>query len=362
MGLFSDKKKEQKLNEEKRVELLRKISEENNSNDQKLNDEKMHLQDQINTLVKKESELEGILVDVEGSLFDTNFRYKFFLDEDNNYCFLCHLAGFVTREIDGMKQIVDKSFFILKKDDYICTYLNDSTQWYEVDEYAGELETVILPIKIKFTEKSNQHNNIIITIKNFGKDLLKFSTLLERLNPKNSYDFMEIQKDSFQIIVENGDGFLANSLYQIYRKDNELIFIRPVKSEYPTDVTKIRVVRLSIDEIMYYKSEGVLRYEQQLSGGGGMGINYGGALVGGILFGNAGAIIGSRRNEEIKDIKSETVTHDTRMLILVVRRENKIFQIRLSIGAELALDWLLPDKQYDYVIQKRRFMYEKMRT
>ncbi|MFR5151161.1 MAG: hypothetical protein ACLTER_17910 [Ruminococcus sp.] len=60
------------------------------------------------------------------------------------------------------------------------------------------------------------------------------------------------------------------------------------------------MVELEVGDILYYKSEGALRYEQQLSGGGGMGINYGSAVIGGLLFGQAGAMIGSRRKEEVK--------------------------------------------------------------
>ena len=83
-----------------------------------------------------------------------------------------------------------------------------------------------------------------------------------------------------------------------------------------------------------------------------MGINYGSAILGGLLFGQAGAVIGSRQNEEVKNIESRTIEHDTRLITLAIKVDGNSYQIGFDINSELAFDWLIPEKQYDYVIQK----------
>ena len=124
-------------------------------------------------------------------------------------------------------------------------------------------------------------------------------------------------------------------------------------------VHTVRVAEIGVDEIVYYKSGGSIRYEQMISGSGGGENSYSGAIVGGLLFGSAGAIIGSRAKETKTEISSTTVTHDTRVLILCIKRNSVMYTISLSLEAEQVLDWLIPEKQYDYVVQKRREMYER---
>ena len=82
-------------------------------------------------------------------------------------------------------------------------------------------------------------------------------------------------------------------------------------------------------------------------------------VIGGLLFGQAGAMIGSRRKEEVKEIESRTIAHDTRVISVAFRKNGRIYQVGFDINSELAFDWLIPEKQYDYVIQKRREQYEK---
>ena len=97
-----------------------------------------------------------------------------------------------------------------------------------------------------------------------------------------------------------------------------------------------------------------------ISGGGGNETSYGGAIVGGLLFGAAGAIIGSQKNEEKISVSSTTVEKDTRIVVLVIKVDTTVYQIACEQTAEGIFDWIIPDKQYNYVIQKRREMYESM--
>jgi hypothetical protein len=187
------------------------------------------------------------------------------------------------------------------------------------------------------------------------------SDFFQGMEIKNYYNIIDMPADSFPVKVENGMGYFANNVYHMMRKDNSLIFARDAITKYYTSTSGyVCILEVPLEEILYYKCEGSLRYEQQISGGGGMGINYGGAVIGGLLFGSAGATIGSRKNEEIQKVESKTITHDTRIVMLVMRKKDMIYKISFDINAECAFDWLIPDKQYDYVIQKRREMYENI--
>jgi hypothetical protein len=121
----------------------------------------------------------------------------------------------------------------------------------------------------------------------------------------------------------------------------------------------IDVTEIGIDEIVYYRSEGSLKYEQIVSGGGGASTSYKGAIVGGLLFGATGALIGSRANETKTEISMGTVTYDDRILMLNILRDYHPYSVSLSLDAEDILAWLIPEKQYNYVIQRRREMYEE---
>lgn len=181
--------------------------------------------------------------------------------------------------------------------------------------------------------------------------------ILENIHWRNFFNVIDIPEENFNVKVINGDKFLGNYKYIIMRKNDSLILTRASTSGW--DGRYVTIVEINIKDVLYYKAEGALRYEQQLSGGGGMGINYGSAILGGLLFGQAGAVIGSRQNEEVKNIESRTIEHDTRLITLAIKVDGNSYQIGFDINSELAFDWLIPEKQYDYVIQKRREQYEK---
>ena len=71
-----------------------------------------------------------------------------------------------------------------------------------------------------------------------------------------------------------------------------------------------------------------VEYTTRVSGGGGGGSSVGGAIVGGLIAGDAGAVIGSRKQTEA--IKSEVVTHDSRKTIIRYYKDNQIFAITYS--------------------------------
>lgn len=104
------------------------------------------------------------------------------------------------------------------------------------------------------------------------------------------------------------------------------------------------VSSIPIKDIKFYAMEGELSYSTRTSGGG---VNVKGAVGGGLLFGDAGAIIGSRAGTEIR---SETLTHDNRSIIICYVRDGqehtedlKSFDPDKTLAA---LRELLPGKDY----------------
>lgn len=82
---------------------------------------------------------------------------------------------------------------------------------------------------------------------------------------------------------------------------------------------------IPVSNIQYFSAEGDVQYTTRISGGGGGGSTITGAIVGGLLAGEAGAIVGSRK--KVNEIKSESITHDSRNTLIRYYRENELLTI-----------------------------------
>lgn len=111
---------------------------------------------------------------------------------------------------------------------------------------------------------------------------------------------------------------------------------------------------IPLNSIVYYQDKGDIAYSTSVSGGGGSSksMSLGGAAIGGLLFGEAGAIVGSRAGTgmHINEIHSETIEHDNRYVVLRYRDEKKDnVDLHLSYDCYDALNKLIPDKEYSYI-------------
>ena len=190
-------------------------------------------------------------------------------------------------------------------------------------------------ICIQFT--SDNGDPVIFNVENNSKNIDPMSTFFSTIGVKNYSNIIDLPEDTFSISVDRGSRFLGDgSTYLIFRNNGELIFLRP-ESE---DTGYVNITEAGIDEIRFYKQEGAVHYEQSISGSGGAKNSYGGAIVGGLLFGTAGAMIGSRKNETPVNISSTTIEHDSRVVILSIKRKNRSFNISFPMMAEGIFDWL----------------------
>lgn len=104
-----------------------------------------------------------------------------------------------------------------------------------------------------------------------------------------------------------------------------------------------------LDSIKYYRLIGEKFSTTEISGGGGGGSSIKGAIIGGVIAGDAGAIIGSRK--KVEEIKSHTVIHDEQSVLLYDRNLNQV--VRFNSTVYDIFSRLIPEKDYDVVIQEK---------
>ena len=143
---------------------------------------------------------------------------------------------------------------------------------------------------------------------------------------------------------------------KIVKKEDELII-------YPTNVehnVEFKVLKIKLEDIEYFKSDGEKYREQQISGGGSTGINIGGAILGGIIAGDAGMIIGGQR--KVEEIQSTTITHDNRKTKVSYFEGKKRNTLYFSFEDLEYFQDTIPEKEYDIVNTKRKNEYIKEDT
>ena len=131
---------------------------------------------------------------------------------------------------------------------------------------------------------------------------------------------------------------------QIDYSYKEYIRVREKKDPLINDDISLR--KIPINNIEYFGIQGEERYETKIETTN-KGINATGALVGGVLAGEAGAAIGSQYGKNT--ISSRTIHHDDRICELIYKSKDKIKKLKLSINAYEYLENLIPEKEFKYV-------------
>lgn len=104
---------------------------------------------------------------------------------------------------------------------------------------------------------------------------------------------------------------------------------------------------IPLEEILFYYVKGDVKYETIISGGEivGGGTSLKGALIGGLIAGDAGAIIGSRQSIQSTPIQAKTKTVEKKKLIIRTKGGDLSFAVELY--DELLK--LLPEKDAQYI-------------
>lgn len=292
--------------------------------------------------------------------FHEGIKYSLFVNNDF-FLFIPYLdlSKIDNNNVDKLRSLLAISPVSIKVDEYTEELCSTDVIGHEQDGYIGEVDFAPEPIKVMF-KKRDESEQFIFSFINNPTNILPLSKFFQALGVKNFYNNLDVPEDIFTTTVIDGDGFLANNMsYLVFRNSEVLVFLRHTGSDSNGN-EKVFISRIPIEEVLYFRQIGSLRYEQLIYGSGGSSNSYGGAIVGGLLFGSAGAIIGSRKNERETNISTKTIEKDTRLLVMAIKHEATIYQISFGLNSEDVFNWILPDKRYEYVLQKRCDMYERV--
>ena len=165
-------------------------------------------------------------------------------------------------------------------------------------------------------------------------------------------DYEKLIKEKEKIINEKfkNNEYAIDNYASIY--DNKLyiwkyLFGLDFYCQYNRDVPKIDEILkvVDIDDIKYFNLDGQETERQYISGGGGGGSSLKGAVVGGLVAGNVGAIIGSRK--KVDEIKTEYKKVDSRKTLITLKDGSKLDGTTELY--ELLLQYV-PEKDYDNYI------------
>ncbi len=157
--------------------------------------------------------------------------------------------------------------------------------------------------------------------------------------------------------------YLQNDFYCWY--ENNALFIFPTEEHLSKDHITYRTPakdlekRINCDDIKliqidkfdmdYYRIVGEEKSEMQIHTAD-TGVNIKGAVVGGLIAGEAGAIIGSQHG---RNKVYSTMRHfDERYVELLYRDSGRTQKLKMSITAYPLLETWLPDKEYEFVVKR----------
>lgn len=115
------------------------------------------------------------------------------------------------------------------------------------------------------------------------------------------------------------------------------------------DVTN-NIILIKYDNIKYFTKDGTISYTNEIIDNG-KNISVSGAVIGGLIAGEAGAIIGSRKY--MNKIENITVKHDEIYTYIYFEKDNEIKLVEIK-GSEFyqRILHLIPEKEYYYLLNK----------
>lgn len=254
-------------------------------------------------------------------------------------------AQYVKERIDNFPAGRDKDFLVyaLSMPSKIIDF-RQKQLWIRLHQIETELVTVV-------AENAKKRKQVIQAIKsqNRAKEEHQHTFGIvdgELLHVGDSVAYIEtcIEMLRKQITLITQQMVLDRS----FESDIKELFIEncskePVVEHYP------------LSKIKHFKMVGSIGYSSDVhgGGGGGGGANLGGAIYGGLLFGTAGAIVGSQMGTEIHidEIKTDVTRHDDRNVEFFYENETgKTVSVIFDSSAYDCLMALIPEKAFDSVV------------
>lgn len=194
----------------------------------------------------------------------------------------------------------------------------------------------------RFENKFEQiHDNLIKEAKdNYNNIYNRISSNNEPINCNKTLYWI---KDNIFYSIIQRDAYINNIEKKLVQQKYNVV--------YNSKIPEINFTydEIPVNNIKYFTKEGDIQNNTVVSGGGGGGLSISGAIVGGLIAGEAGAIIGGRK--KIEEIKSEIVKNDNRKTILKYYENNHIISKEYDYQAFNVFEKLIPNKEYNIVIQ-----------
>lgn len=219
------------------------------------------------------------------------------------------------------------------------------------------------------------HNSAVAMANQQKQDALTKNKPLMRANYNSIKQSLNIPPDCDKIDVETtvfgipykaqapvGKRSLLRNDFYCWNENNTLLIFpteQHLEDEHityatlPKDLDRvlnssdIRVFRIAKSDISHYKLSGSERSETKVQSAND-GVNVKGAVIGGIIGGEAGAVIGSQHNKG--RIYSNTEHFDDRYVELYYSENGQTNKLKLSVTAYPLLEKWYPDKEYEYVL------------
>lgn len=127
--------------------------------------------------------------------------------------------------------------------------------------------------------------------------------------------------------------------------------IESLNESIKNEKLEIFVKQIKIENIFYYKVEGEILTSTYTTGGTvkGGGSSVTGAIVGGALAGDVGAIIGSRKKIEVEPVSTHTEHDDQRVVNIYISEGDSVKIQQYPYKLYDAFQKLMPEKSYDYI-------------
>lgn len=217
------------------------------------------------------------------------------------------------------------------------------------------------------TELQNQYDDCLRTseYKKTNSPIIttseKISLFIEKLDPK--YEAIQIfdiwKNDTNLCCITN-----INGLWAITKETKDKSWYRysreQISEAFNNPSCRVNAFSIPIANIEYFLLEGQKYATTDVVGGGGTvgGSSLKGAIGGGIIAGNAGAVIGSRKETTIDPVRSYTEIHDERTTCIKYKdKEGSLKEIVSGFNAEIffnILKELIPEKEYSYIMAHKQ--------
>lgn len=152
-----------------------------------------------------------------------------------------------------------------------------------------------------------------------------------------------------EIVKDYNDSSLCGKCEEIFKNDTNLAIL-PIRKDEIEDIhsslissinkansereraqlaktlqqvkVNIEVETINISNILYFEEKGELSHVSEVYGGGSMDVNYGGAIIGDLLFGSTGALIGSRVGTGTDPIMTSVKEIDNRYVSMMLKKDD----------------------------------------